>query len=222
MRKMRLAAGFFFSVFLLGCQQEVDPDLITNTGNNGNTAGSYQPLTVNSWWKFRDSASGAFSTLKVTTTSKVINGRTFAGVLGTNTSGQSDSIWMASPKPDYFYLGKGVSPNTGAPYDLLFHFLNDTAAAGYSWEYAAGHGNGFAATVRTTIVEKGLTVTIAGKTYNDVIHTNLELAYDITGTVGYYDFYIAKGVGIIRIRFELDFFGFITTSCSDLVEYDIE
>ena len=221
MNKMRLAAVALLALLFVSCQQEVDPDLITNTGNNGNTADSYQPLTVSSFWKYKDSASGAFSTMTVTTANKSIDGRTYAGVLATNTGGQSDSVWMASPKPNYYYLAKGFSPNTGAPYDLLFHYLNDTAAVGYNWNYAAGHGNGFAADVTTTIVEKGLTVTIAGKTYTNVIHTNLELAYDITGPIGFYDFYIAKGVGIIRIRAELDTFGFIYTSCSDLVDYDI-
>jgi hypothetical protein len=223
MNKLILAFALFMSVILVSCQQEVDPDLITtpNNPNNGNTADSYQPLTAGSFWKYKDSASGGLSTLTATSVSKIINGRTFTGVLAANAA-STDSVWMASPKPDYFYQVKGFSPNTGAPYNLLFHYLNDTAAVGYEWEYPAGQGNGFAATIHTTIEEKGLTVTIAGKTYTNVIHTSMELSYDITGMVGVYDFYVAKGVGIIRIRFEMDTFGFTTTTCSDLIDYHIQ
>ena len=227
MRRIQWSALFCFVIFLFSCQQEVDPDLITdptNPTNPVNSAESYHPLSANSFWKFRDSATNTISTLKAINVTKSINGRTYTAILNMY-GAQIDTVWAASPKPNYYYNMKGFSPNTGAPFDLLFHYLNDTAAVGTSWDYNAGHGNGFTALMTTTIMAKNMTMTIAGKTYTNVIHTRLDLSYDLMGMVtdfGFYDYYISKGVGIVRIRGELDAFGFVNVSCSDLVDHDIQ
>ncbi|HEX6914374.1 MAG TPA: hypothetical protein VF145_03995, partial [Chitinophagaceae bacterium] len=136
-----------------------------------------------------------------------------------------DTGWAASPVPNYYMAAKGNSPNSGAPYDILFHFLNDTASVGYNWQYVAGQGNGFTAHIKTTIIEKGITMTVAGKSYSNVIHTRLELIYDVFGTMtpsGSYDYFIAKGVGIIKIRSDIGMFGMTFQACSDLVDYSIK
>ncbi len=227
MRRIQLAAFICLSIFFISCQQEVDPDLITdptNPGNPVNNSESYHPLSTNSFWKFRDSASGTISTMKAINVTKNINGRTHTAIL-TMSGSQTDTVWAASPKPNYYYNMKGFSPNTGAPFDLLFHYLNDTASVGSSWNYNAGHGNGFAALMTTTVMEKNMTITIAGKTYTNVIHTRLNLSYDLMGVVtdvGFYDYYTSKGIGIVRIRGELGYFGFINISSSDLVDHNIE
>jgi hypothetical protein len=137
----------------------------------------------------------------------------------------TDTGWMASPQPNYYLYAKGVSPNTGASYDILFHYLNDTASVGNSWQYTAGQGNGFTAYIQTTIIEHNLTMTVAGKSYNNVIHTRLVWTYDIFGTsldAMMYDYFTAKGVGIIKVRSE----GLTLISgfkaCSDLIDYSIK
>jgi hypothetical protein len=138
---------------------------------------------------------------------------------------QRDTAWIASPKPNYYLYAKGISPNTGASYDVTFHYLNDTASVGYNWQYLAGQGNGFTAYIQTIIVERNISMTVAGKSFTNVTHTRLIWSYDILGTVMEvmsYDYFIAKDVGIIKVRSEgLNLLsGF--KACSDLIDYSIK
>jgi hypothetical protein len=201
------------------CQKEIDSEIISDPINPGTgNAGNYQPLTPGTWWKYLDTASGNFIIMTALNSTKTINNVVFRA-FKSNLS-QTDTAYYASPAPNYYLYQKGVSPNTGAPYDLIFNFLNDTASVGYSWTYNAGSGNGFTAIHTVTIIEKGLTLNVQGHSYPDVIHTRLDFAYDL-GTImnlGIYNFYTAKGVGIVRVRAELP--GLQT--CSDLVEYHIQ
>jgi len=223
------------SMFFFSCQKEISSETLTpdggsgNGGNGGNGGGggttqnSYHPLTNGSWWKYKDSTNVTISTNTVVNATKVFNNITYTGIVAGNGT-QSDTAWAASPQPNYYLTTKGLSPNTGAPYDITFHYLNDTASVGYNWQYNAGQGNGFTALMKTTILGKNITMTVAGKTYNNVIHTNQILSYDIFGTVmdfASYDYFIAKGVGIIKVRAELGGFGFSMKTCSDLIDYQI-
>ena len=118
-----------------------------------------------------------------------------------------------------------MSPNTGAEYDLLFNYLNDTASVGYNWTYTAGQGNGFTAYVKTTIIEKDITVTVSGVTYPNVIHTKLDFYYDISGIImdfADYDYYIAKNVGIVRVRSNISGGGVSLQTSSDLIDHHIQ
>jgi hypothetical protein len=217
---------------LVSCQKEIDvtvpqqsggPAGGGGTGGGGSTgSNSYNPITVGTWWKWKDSASGTFITDTVTNITKTISGILFNAVKASNST---DTGWMASPSPNYYSASKGVSPNTGASYDLLIHFLNDTASVGYNWQYNAGQGNGFTAYLKTTIMERNISMTVQGVTYNNVIHTHQDLSYDILGTImsfGSYEYYVAKGIGIIKIRSDLGIAGSPTTKgCTDLVAYHI-
>jgi hypothetical protein len=227
MRKYHLLLAFA-GILLYSCQQEIDPSIITgnNNGNNNNnnTSNSYQPTGSGSWWKYKDSASAAISTSTATSLTKTINGIVYTKVVSVS-GAQTDTGYYASPSPNYYFSAAGQSPNTGSPYDLTFHYLNDTASVGYNWTYNGGQGNGFTAIFKTTILEKNLTVVVAGKTYTNVIHTRMDLVYDIFGTQidsGWYDFYVSKGVGIIRIRANPGNFGASFTTCSELIDHHIQ
>jgi len=215
----------FASLLLFSCQKEVNSDLGPQTGGNGqgNSSTSYNPVTAGSWWKYKDTASGNITTTTILNRTKIINGILYSAAVSDIST--SDTGWFASPQPNYYTYAKGVSPNTGAFYDILFHYLNDTASVGYSWQYAAGQGNGFTAYIQGTIVERNISMTVAGKTYSNVIHTKLIWTYDIFGTsmdAMAYDYFIARGVGIIKVRSEglTLLSGF--TACSDLIDYQIK
>lgn len=227
----------FVAFVLFSCQKEIDPGVLGTTtgggttggsggtGGTGGTSASYHPTTLGSNWKYQDSASGAFSTEKIISRTAVYGGITYTGMQAVNTS-LTDTIYVASPQPEYYYHEAGTSPNTGASVDLLFRYLNDTASVGYTWNYTAGQGNGFTAYFKGTIMERNLTVTIGSKTFTNVIHTNMILTYDLgsgfTLDAASYDFYVAKGVGIIRVRTFSGAFGFGTTICNNLVDYHIQ
>lgn len=206
---------------LVGCQKEVDGTL--SPGNTTTpSSNSYLPLSANTYWSYKDSATGTVVSNVVTNKTKTINNIPFNIVLSTSGT-RTDSGYYAVDGPDYYVLANNVSPS-GFPVNLLFHFLNDTASVGYSWEFNAGHGNGFTAFVETTIMEKGITHTVSGKTYPDVIHTKLVLSYDVMGSVvpmGTYDYFIAKGVGVIRVRTLIDAYGMYMRANTDLIEYRI-
>lgn len=68
-------------------------------------------------------------------------------------------------------------------------------------------------------------MTVQGKTYNNVIHTRLVLTYDVYGSTldaMAYDYFTAKGIGIIKVRSEglTLLSGF--SACSDLIDYSIK
>jgi hypothetical protein len=218
-----------FSIVLISCQKE--PELSQgNNGATGNTGGSgaagasYYPLTKDTWWKYKDSLTGTVSDGKVLNRTKTIKGITYTAIVPATGTSQ-DTSWFAAPRPHYYITAKGVSPN-GAMYDVLFHYLNDTASVGYSWRYNAGHGNGFTASIRTTILNKDMTMSVAGKNYTNVIQTRLELSYDVQGTevdFGHYDYFTARGIGIIKIRSDLSMFGVsMVQTAADLIDYSVK
>jgi hypothetical protein len=219
---------FFSSFYLLSCQKEVDPNTLSPGGGNGgggnNTQSSFHPTSVGSWWKYKDTATGSISTSTILNRTKTINGILYTAMLGEN-SVQRDTAWIASPQPNYYMYEKGTSPNTGGTYDVTFHYLNDTASVGYNWQYMAGQGNGFTAYIQTIIIERNISMTVAGKSFNNVIHSRMIWSYDILGTVMEflsYDYFIAKGVGIIKVRSEGQNLLAGFKACTDLVDYSIK
>ena len=224
MRKIVLHLCAALAVFsMVSCQKEVDTILAPSPSNPSNTA-SYQPLSANSYWKYKDSLTGMVTQSTMLNQTKLINSRTYHASLSSMGQG-TDTSWIAVDGANYYALADAVGMSSGAPVKLLFHYLNDTASVGYNWLYDAGHVNGFPASIRTTIMERGITHTVEGKTYKDVIRTQLELHYDIMGTVmkvATYDYYVAKGVGIVRVRTFIDGAGMNFTSSGNLLEYQVK
>lgn len=208
---------------LVSCQKEVD-NILAPTPTNPTASANYQPLTANSFWKYKDSLTGTVSQTTMLNKTKLINSRNYNAAL--SSMGQrTDTSWIAVDGANYYAYADAAGMNTGAPVKLLFHYLNDTASVGHNWYYDAGHVNGFPASVKTTIMERGITHAVEGKTYKDVIRTRLELHYDIIGTVmkvATYDYYVARGVGIVRTRTFIDGAGMNFTSSTNLLEYQVK
>lgn len=214
---------------LLSCQKEVGfgSPVTGNTGGNGtntgNATGSYHPLTAGSYWKYKDTASGAEAMQKATATLRSINGRNYTAVVAVPGGTANDTTWMASTTPDYYMYLDAVNPTSGSAAQILFHYLNDSLPVGANWTYVAGQGNGYTANIKTSIVARGLTMTIQGKTYNNVIHTTQAISYLMFGQnmdMGTYDYYISKGVGIIKVRATISQMGqVLMVQTKELVEH---
>src|SRR5690348_12974201 len=130
MKQFHLALLALFSITLFSCQQEIDPSIITNPGggnNGGGNTGNYAPLSSGSWWRYNDSISGNITTLTALNNTKTFNGILYRAIKSSHGT-LSDTGYQAAPAPNYFLYQAGVSPNTGAEYDLLFNYLNDTAS----------------------------------------------------------------------------------------------
>ena len=80
--------------------------------------------------------------------------------------------------------------------------------------------------MQTIVLERGINISVNGKTFNNVIWTQLSLSYDIFGSfTGFavYDYFTPEDVGIIKVRTEIPDLGsgFDFSACSDLVDYKI-
>jgi hypothetical protein len=213
------------SLFFAACIKEKSLEPNYNSNNNGSTDGTYQPMSANSYWKYRQS--GTFtgeSTLTATGKKKTVNGIDYYIFNGSGVGGGEALFGIKDH--NYYQLAQGVAPN-GASFDINFLYLNDTASVGYTWQHQAGQGNGFTAHTPGTIVEKGITMTVEGKTYKDVIHTRMEIQYDmpVFGSITFatYDYYIAKNIGVIKADSEGD--PILTNNAktaSNLFEYSIK
>ncbi|AXY75006.1 hypothetical protein D3H65_13875 [Paraflavitalea soli] len=179
------------------------------TGGSGTpVTGTYQPFSKNSYWKYKQT--GAFpGEMTVTSTGQT---RTVSGIscgvfnnTSTITNPPSTGEGLFGIKDhNYYSVIKAVSPNTGALLDITFLYMNDTASVNYDWDHVAGTGNGFKIITSGLVLEKGIIMTVEGKTYTDVMHTVVQLQYELPG-VGLvpltdYDYYVAKNIGIIKIK----------------------
>lgn len=211
-------------VLLSSCQKDKSDD---NPGG-GSTQDTYQPLTKGSYWKYKQTGTFAGeNTIIVTGNKKTMDGIEYVLLEGNNGGGTTGSAYYGVKGNNYYLRAAGVSPNSGAAFDLTQLYLNDKEAAGFTWDFEGGQGNGFAAKIPGKIVERDLSMTVQGKTYKNVIHTQVNLKYDIFGvdvmSFMFYDYYVAKGVGIIKIVSEGDpDMAPGVDAVSELVEYSIK
>lgn len=187
-----------------------------STGSTGSTGGStgsgwtaaidtskgYLPQTKGTYLKYREIAGSATDTISdnYTGNTSTINGIVYyelvsaSNLMGVNTAYTAIS--------NHMYHQRGTPLGQSTPVDFLF--LEDNLAVGSSWTAPLsdnGLVNGMPAQIVGTITEKNVNRTVSGKTFNYVIHTTLQIQYDLgSGFINYgvYDYYIAKGVGVIE------------------------
>ena len=217
---------------LASCQKEVGFE--SSTGGGGGTGGggtgggggtttdTYQPVTRGSFWKYKDSALGGYiTTMTCTGQQKTIDNRVF-DVFNSETTGQpSFEGYFYVKKPEY-----GMRAPVGGVGTLDYIYLNETAAVGHTWTNSMGTIGQFPARFTGTIIEKNISKTVAGKSFTNVMHTNLVLEYEVPfygwTEVGNYEYFIAKNIGIIRIESDLGFPGATTRTVLDLIDYSIK
>lgn len=199
-------------------------------GGTPGTSESYQPVTKGSKWSYRNestvipglhttSAAVEVDTLEniMTDVTKVVNGKTYHKMSST-TGGESEDNYFAVSNHIYYNLNTDelVDGEVELPY------LNDQAAVNTVWTTAIEVPNAPKAQVKSTVVEKGITKSILGKNYSNVIHTMVELQifedanYVTFATV---DYYVARGVGVIGIYTSFD--GHVVGK-SELISYSIK
>jgi len=176
----------------------------TGTGGGTTTPGTnntgYQPFNSGSYWKYV--ATGSITdeqTQTLTGKAASINGKTYYEMSqNSKTLGTSLGYFNAD---DGVYKLRASTYINGATIELTY--LDANKAVGETWTAPMtdnGQVNGVPARVLGKIIEKGISHTVSGKSYSDVIHTQIDVQYDMGGfdTYSTYDMYIAKGVGIIE------------------------
>jgi hypothetical protein len=208
MNKNLLVVLAFFAICYMGCKDNAYKPPPPSPAH------SYFPQTIGSSWTYRDSVYGE-KTDTVNIYGVKIGNVTYT-IAGTTTDFNSAICYDANVSSGlsgngmaYFFAKnqtfglRETAPPFGFTY---FEFLTDTAAAiGYSWiSLPTGNRllNGIPIQSINTIREKNITKVIGGKTFTNVIHTsaNFEIQIDGAGfhNIAYYDFYLAKGVGLIE------------------------
>jgi hypothetical protein len=167
------------------------------------SADSYFPVTAGSTWRYFDiKQDGTTDTItrKATGATTVFNGKTYYNVSSKSTeSGAGTEYYYAA---NHIFSMRALNAYAGTTVDLKL--FNDTVSVGTNL-ISEPTDNGMIGNVpvRTisTVVEKNITKTVGGKTFNNVIHTQVDFQYDFSegyGTSFIYDFFLAKGVGIIE------------------------
>lgn len=183
------------AMLIAGCSKKSNP-------GPSASADSYLPVSSGSTWTYNDVVGGSTSQLTITMTggTSVIGGKTYyAGTSASSTKGTSTGYFYAG---NHFYSFRATSATAGITIELQMG--NDDQNVGYSWTTTPtdnGTVNGVPAKMVNTIKEKNISRTVNGKTFNNVIHTQVDLQYDLgTGfqSVATYDIYLAKGVGMIE------------------------
>ena len=221
------------SIVLFGCQKEINFDTPSGGGGTGGggstgTSNSYQPLGKNSYWKYHET--GTFSgdfTITSTGQTRSLNGINYTVCSASPpTSGFSEE-WFGTSGHDLYSYFEGAIPNSSATIAMNFLYTNDTASVGYQWQVPVGQANGINAVVQGSIIEKGFSLTVGGKNFDNVIHSSIVLQYVFPGigamNAATYDYYVAKGVGIIRIESVGDpTFSPGVHTLADITEYSIK
>jgi len=181
------------------------------------SAGSteYQPLTVGSNWTFTSNG----TTYKITATNKdtVALGRTYKVLTNSNGANQ----YQINVGSEYYRFAtlQGVLPN-GAE-EL---YLKGDQNVNSNWQFIIPLQVGSVTvniTAKYTITEKGISKTVQGKTYNDVVHVRQDLS-SAFGNNGGGDFYYAKGIGMISSAIAITFPGQNLNNTTELVSYEIK
>ena len=164
-------------------------------------SGEYLPLTDGSTWKYNYASDGGTTDtliIKMTGGTTVINNKTYYNAASTFRQGTSLGYFYSG---NHFYVTRTADGGFGS---VELQLLNDTASVGYQWITIPTENGTLGGTpVRTinTIKEKNINRTLNGKTFTNVIHTQVELQYNNGsgfGTTVTYDFYLAKGIGLIE------------------------
>jgi hypothetical protein len=213
-----LATICLISVLFTSCGKNTTDD--PGPDDNNTNSASYQPLTVNSTWTYvTDYPTPDNVVLTATASTQTYNKKAYTIVQAKGTK--------LGTQNQYFYNANHLY-NYRVPVDGLgsidFTYLNDNAAVNATWTANVtddGTLSGIPARMTGTLIEKGISKTVSGKKYTDVIHTTVLLQYDIASTyttLATYDFYVAKGIGIV----EMDSNTYGITSTLKLQSYQIK
>ncbi|SFP82591.1 hypothetical protein SAMN05444277_102139 [Parafilimonas terrae] len=201
MRKFLLAA----SILIAGCSKEINTKPVVAADNEISnataTTDTYLPLTAGTIWSYTNTTGGVADQSKLTVLNrkKTFNGKSYTAV-NTYKDKKNDTIYYNQTSHKYYIYTKEDTGDADA-LDLEILFLDDNLAVGKTWQQKAGSANGIKLKCYGKILQKDITLKVNGKTYNNVIHSYVEIRKPITFfyiVVYKQDYYVAKGVGVIK------------------------
>lgn len=187
--------------FVAGCKID-DPgeDL------KGNVYNTYQPITKGTVWKYAKNSvvAGPETETQIMTGGKTVYNKKFYYTVSTQTPAGEDSLTRYAHDANDYYISN--ESKTGG-FTVEFLYLKEDHIVGRVWTAQVtpdGLVNGIPARIQGVVIEKNINITISGLKFSNVIHTRLQFQYDQgTGftTTDVIDYYIAKGIGILRVDY---------------------
>jgi hypothetical protein len=196
MKRNLLVILALLTLFYTSCKKD-------RANTTPSSADSYFPVTSGSTWRYYDLIQGDSTdtiTIKMTGGTSIFNNQTYynASSKSTNAGAGTEFFYAAN----HSYAIRALNAYAGTTIDLKLY--NDTATVGNNL-FSTPTDNGLVdiipARTINTVIAKNLTRTIYGKTFTNVIHTQVDFQYDYSGSyqTGFlYDFYLAKGIGMIE------------------------
>ncbi len=175
----------------------------------------FSPLTVGSNWTYI--INGVTNKLTVTNKDTTAQGRTYKVLSNSNGANQ----YQTKVGSEYYRLAvfPGFLPNG---FDELY--LKSEQSVNATWQLSVPvvfSGVPVTITSKYTITEKGISKTVQGKNYVDVIHVRQDFL-SAFGNMGGGDQYYAKGIGLISSALAITIPGQSSTTNVELVSYEIK
>ena len=204
------------SMVLTACQKQLNfdtPPTGNGTGGGGSTGGGttstdcksciYMPVCDGSWYTYTDTLA---TTPSVTTDTlrfvkdTTIDSKTFVKIYSPISKSTTFYNCTDGATRLITYNVGTAGGNTVSVADITF--IKANLPVGGKWTDKLANPLGQEVNYNSTIVEKGISRTLNGKTYNDVIHVNTETGVNAPGfgfiATNSTDYYFAKGIGLIE------------------------
>ncbi len=179
---------------------------------------SYQPVTKGSYWEYEavqttnnlnpENYSSKFS---MTGDSVLLDGAPYYSInLIEKTGGMEESSVGYFHKKNNIYRLREENTLLGETFE--FEYLRSELNEGDIWEKLETNEENITSKSVGKIIKKGINFTVNGTEFKDVIHTEFKIQYkfqtDDFEDFAIYNYYIARGVGIIQVNaFLPSFFG---------------
>ena len=193
MKKPILILITIAAVVAAGCKK-------SNNDPSPDASDTYLPVTSGTTWTYDDVIGTSHGTDIITLTgaTSTINGKKYYALTGDKNGTKTTGYFYAA---DHSYALRGSNASVGITLEIQLG--NDSQPAGYTWTTHPtddGLVEGIPAQTINKIIAKGISKTVNGKSYDNVIHTQVTLQYNIGGyqTAAVYDIYMAKGIGMIE------------------------
>ena len=187
--------------FAVGCNS----DSTTSGGGGTIVTGTYSPLTSGSWWKYQTDTN---TYTLVVGPSATINGKTYTSLYD-----QADTTNGTVLRNEGATTYTITVDSTLAVVEIVYY----KQSVGATWSYDGPSIFGVITKFNGETVEGGLSRTVLGNAYTNVMHTRLKTTVDAFGfkTTTTKDYYFAKDIGLIETLTE-------GASTERLVEYSIK
>ena len=202
------------SLLLTACQKELHfdtPPVGNGTTNGGTTGGNtstdckacvYMPVCNGSWYTYLDTLATAPSVTTDTlrfVKDTTIDSKTFVKIY--SPLSKSTTYYNCTDGATRL-ITYNLAVSTGTVLAADITFIKANLPVGGTWTDKLANPLGQEVDYNSKIVEKGITRTLSGKTYTDVIHVNTETGVNAPGfgfiATNSTDYYFAKGIGLIE------------------------